>query len=60
MTPMAALAGIEARAKGLESSLITAFALLIAIGFVLATVVYLVFSKLLSLTLPSGPLEHLF
>lgn len=36
MTPMAALAGIEARAKGLESSLITAFALLIAIGFVLA------------------------
>jgi putative tricarboxylic transport membrane protein len=32
----------------------------LAIGFVLATVVFLVFSKLLSLTLPSGPLEHLF
>ena len=32
----------------------------LAIGFVLATVVFLLFSKLLSLTLPSGPLEHLF
>jgi putative tricarboxylic transport membrane protein len=32
----------------------------LAIGFVLATVVYLVFSKLLSLALPAGPLEHLF
>jgi putative tricarboxylic transport membrane protein len=32
----------------------------LAIGFVLATVVYLVFSKVLSLALPAGPLEHLF
>jgi putative tricarboxylic transport membrane protein len=31
----------------------------LAIGFVLATVVYLVFSKILSLALPAGPLEHL-
>jgi putative tricarboxylic transport membrane protein len=30
------------------------------IGLVLATVVYLVFSKVLSLSLPAGPLEHLF
>ena len=30
------------------------------IGFVLATVVYLVFSKILSLALPAGPLENLF
>jgi putative tricarboxylic transport membrane protein len=31
----------------------------LAIGFVLATVIYLVFSKVLSLALPAGPLEHL-
>lgn len=31
----------------------------LAIGFVLATVVYLVFSKVLSLSLPAGPLERL-
>jgi putative tricarboxylic transport membrane protein len=30
----------------------------LAIGFVLGTSVYLLFSKLLSLSLPSGPLEH--
>ena len=30
------------------------------IGLVLAATIYLVFSKLLSLTLPSGPLERLF
>ena len=30
------------------------------IGFVLGAVVYLVFSKVLSLALPAGPLEHLF
>lgn len=32
----------------------------LVIGFVLATVIYLVFSKLLSLALPAGPLENLF
>jgi putative tricarboxylic transport membrane protein len=32
----------------------------LAIGFVLAAVVYLVFSKVLSLSLPAGPLERLF
>jgi putative tricarboxylic transport membrane protein len=32
----------------------------LAIGFVLAAVVYLVFSKVLALALPAGPLEHLF
>ena len=32
----------------------------LAIGFVLATVVYFVFSKFLSLSLPAGPIEHLF
>jgi putative tricarboxylic transport membrane protein len=37
-----------------------AFHIDLAIGFVLATVVYLVFSKILSLALPAGPLEHLF
>jgi putative tricarboxylic transport membrane protein len=31
----------------------------LALGFVLATVVYLLFSKVLSLSLPAGPLEHL-
>jgi len=30
------------------------------IGFVLSTLVYLAFSKLLSLSLPAGPLEQLF
>ena len=34
--------------------------LLIAIGFVLSTAIFLAFSKILSLTLPSGPLENLF
>ena len=37
-----------------------AFHIDLLIGLGLATVVFLVFSKLLSLTLPSGPLEHLF
>lgn len=32
----------------------------LAIGFVLAIVIYLVFSKLLTLSLPRGPLERLF
>jgi putative tricarboxylic transport membrane protein len=31
----------------------------LAIGFVLSTLIYLLFSKLLTLTLPQGPLEHL-
>ncbi len=30
------------------------------IGFVIATVIYLAFSKLLTLSLPAGPLERLF
>jgi putative tricarboxylic transport membrane protein len=30
----------------------------LAIGFVLGTFIYLLFSKILSLSLPSGPLEH--
>ena len=37
-----------------------AFHIDLLIGLVLATAVYLVFSKLLSLSLPSGPLERLF
>jgi putative tricarboxylic transport membrane protein len=37
-----------------------AFHIDLLIGFVLATAVYLMFSKLLSLALPAGPLEHLF
>lgn len=32
----------------------------LAIGFALAVVIYLLFVKLLSLTLPAGPLERLF
>ncbi len=32
----------------------------LAIGFVLALIVYLIFTKLLTLSLPSGPLERLF
>jgi putative tricarboxylic transport membrane protein len=32
----------------------------LGIGFVLGTVAYLVFAKLLTLSLPSGPLERLF
>ena len=32
----------------------------LAIGFVLGTGAYLMFSKLLSLSLPMGPLERLF
>ncbi len=32
----------------------------LAIGFVLSTFIYLLFSKLLTLTLPQGPLERLF
>ena len=32
----------------------------LVIGFVLATVIYLGFSKLLTLSLPAGPLERLF
>jgi putative tricarboxylic transport membrane protein len=32
----------------------------LAIGFVLATVIYLAFGKLLTLSLPAGPLERLF
>jgi putative tricarboxylic transport membrane protein len=32
----------------------------LAIGFVIATVIYLAFSKLLTLSLPAGPLERLF
>jgi putative tricarboxylic transport membrane protein len=31
-----------------------------AVGFALGLGAYLVFAKLLTLTLPSGPLEHLF
>ncbi len=30
------------------------------IGFVISTVIYLAFSKLLTLSLPAGPLERLF
>ena len=37
-----------------------AFHIDLLIGFVLSTAVYLVFSKVLSLSLPAGPLEHLF
>ena len=32
----------------------------LAIGFVLSVVVYLMFSKVLSLSLPAGPIERLF
>ena len=32
----------------------------LAIGFVIATVIFIAFSKLLTLSLPSGPLERLF
>ena len=32
----------------------------LVIGFVIATVIYLAFSKLLTLSLPAGPLERLF
>ncbi len=32
----------------------------LAIGFVLATIIYLAFGKLLTLSLPAGPLERLF
>jgi putative tricarboxylic transport membrane protein len=32
----------------------------LAIGFVIATIIYLAFSKLLTLSLPAGPLERLF
>ncbi len=32
----------------------------LAIGFVLATLIYLAFSRLLTLSLPAGPLERLF
>jgi putative tricarboxylic transport membrane protein len=32
----------------------------VIVGFVLSTVVYLVFTKLLTLSLPTGPLERLF
>ena len=31
----------------------------LVLGFVIATVIYLVFSKLLTLGLPAGPLERL-
>jgi putative tricarboxylic transport membrane protein len=37
----------------------TAFLVDLLIGLVLGVVVYVVFSKLLSLSLPAGPLEHL-
>ena len=37
-----------------------AFHIDLLIGFVLAVIVYVVFSKLLSLSLPAGPLERLF
>ena len=37
-----------------------AFHIDIIIGLMLATIVYLVFSKILALTLPAGPLERLF
>ena len=32
----------------------------LVIGFVMATIIYLAFSKLLTLSLPAGPLERLF
>ncbi len=32
----------------------------LGIGFVLATVIYIAFAKLLALSLPAGPLERLF
>lgn len=32
----------------------------LAIGFVLSTLIFIAFSKILALTLPSGPLERLF
>lgn len=38
----------------------TAYLVDLAIGLVLAVVIYLVFSKLLTLSLPIGPLERLF
>lgn len=44
-----------ARGMGRQALLIDA-----AIGFVLGLVIYLVFAKLLTLILPSGPLERLF
>jgi putative tricarboxylic transport membrane protein len=37
-----------------------AFHIDLLIGFVLGTIIYLAFSKALSLTLPAGPLERLF
>jgi putative tricarboxylic transport membrane protein len=37
-----------------------AFFIDLAIGFVLGLAVYLVFTKLLALSLPAGPLERLF
>ncbi|HET7680014.1 MAG TPA: tripartite tricarboxylate transporter TctB family protein [Xanthobacteraceae bacterium] len=37
-----------------------AFHIDLIIGLVLATIVYLVFSKILALSLPAGPLERLF
>jgi putative tricarboxylic transport membrane protein len=37
----------------------TAFLVDLLIGLVLGVVIYVVFSKLLSLSLPTGPLEHL-
>lgn len=38
----------------------TAYLVDLAIGLVLAVIIYLVFSKLLTLSLPMGPLERLF
>lgn len=32
----------------------------LVIGFVIGTVIYITFSRLLTLSLPSGPIEHLF
>jgi putative tricarboxylic transport membrane protein len=37
-----------------------AFAVDLAIGFILGLAIYLTFAKLLTLILPSGPLERLF
>lgn len=52
---MAVLFAATARAFGR-----TAFATDLAIGFALGLLTYLVFTKLLTLSLPEGPLERLF
>lgn len=52
---IAAVFACTARGMGRQALLVDA-----AIGFVLGLVIFLVFAKLLTLILPSGPLERLF